>query len=112
ELDLFDQLPNWIPISAHKDWNLDELKDAIWSKLSLCRVYTKKKGMPIDYEPVILRRRRGPTTVEMFCNDIHRDMMRTFKYAFVWGTSVRHQPQRVGKDHELEDEDVVTIVGA
>jgi ribosome-interacting GTPase 1 len=30
----------------------------------------------------------------------------------VWGASVRHQPQRVGKDHVLEDEDVVQIVKA
>jgi uncharacterized protein len=32
------------------------------------------------------------------------------RYAWVWGSSVKHQPQRVGKDHGLEDEDVVQIV--
>ena len=32
------------------------------------------------------------------------------KHALVWGTSVKHQPQRVGKDHLLHDEDVVQIV--
>jgi len=30
--------------------------------------------------------------------------------ALVWGSSVKHVPQKVGKDHELEDEDVVQIV--
>ena len=30
--------------------------------------------------------------------------------AVVWGTSVKHNPQRVGKDHVLNDEDVVQIV--
>lgn len=30
--------------------------------------------------------------------------------ALVWGSSVKHMPQKVGKDHELEDEDVVQIV--
>lgn len=30
--------------------------------------------------------------------------------ALVWGTSVKHQPQKVGKDHMLNDEDVVQIV--
>jgi ribosome-interacting GTPase 1 len=30
--------------------------------------------------------------------------------ALVWGSSVKHQPQKVGKDHILNDEDVVQIV--
>ena len=37
-------------------------------------------------------------------------MVKSLKYAWVWGSSVRHQPQKVGKDHVLEDEDVVQIV--
>jgi len=28
----------------------------------------------------------------------------------VWGSSVKHQPQKVGKDHILGDEDVIQIV--
>lgn len=30
--------------------------------------------------------------------------------ALVWGRSVKHQPQKVGKDHVLLDEDVVQII--
>lgn len=30
--------------------------------------------------------------------------------ALVWGTSVKHNPQNVGKDHVLNDEDVVQVV--
>lgn len=30
--------------------------------------------------------------------------------ALVWGSSVKHMPQKVGKDHVLNDEDVVQIV--
>ena len=30
--------------------------------------------------------------------------------ALVWGSSVKHNPQKVGKDHTLEDEDVIQIV--
>ena len=30
--------------------------------------------------------------------------------AWVWGSSVKHHPQKVGIDHQLEDEDVVQIV--
>jgi len=30
--------------------------------------------------------------------------------ALVWGSSVKHNPQSVGKEHVLHDEDVVQIV--
>ncbi|OWR55622.1 GTP-binding protein 128up, partial [Danaus plexippus plexippus] len=30
--------------------------------------------------------------------------------ALVWGSSVKHQPQKVGIEHILADEDVVQIV--
>lgn len=30
--------------------------------------------------------------------------------AWIWGSSVKHNPQKVGIDHILEDEDVVQIV--
>ena len=37
-------------------------------------------------------------------------MIKQFKYALVWGSSAKHRPQRVGKEHVLEDEDIVQIV--
>jgi len=48
--------------------------------------------------------------VEEFCKKIHRALLKEFKYAIVWGISVKHQPMKVGKDHELQDEDVIQIV--
>ncbi|KAF7007425.1 hypothetical protein CFC21_022368 [Triticum aestivum] len=95
--------------SAHLEWNLDGLLEMVWEYLDLCRLYTKPKGLNPDYEdPVILSSKRK--TVEDFCNQIHKDMAKQFKYALVWGSSVKHKPQRVGKEHELEDEDVVQII--
>ena len=100
ELDLLDQIPNYVLISAHLKWNLDELLERIWDKLDLMRIYTKPKGQVPDYEePVILLRKKR--TVADFCNKIHRALLRDLKYAIVWGSSVKIQPQKVGKDHEL-----------
>jgi ribosome-interacting GTPase 1 len=48
--------------------------------------------------------------VEDFCNRIHKGIIKQFKYALVWGTSVKHRPQKVGKEHILQDEDIVQIV--
>jgi len=36
--------------------------------------------------------------------------MKDFKHALVWGSSVKHNPQRCGKDHILNDEDIVQII--
>lgn len=39
-----------------------------------------------------------------------QDILPHLKYAWVWGSSVKHQPMKTGKDHRLNDEDVVQIV--
>jgi small GTP-binding protein len=109
ELDLLDKYPHYVPISADQEWNLDELQEKIWDYAKMTRIYTKPKGeVPDLTEPVIMHH-RSPT-VEMFCNRLHKGIMSQFKYAWVWGASARHQPQKVGKDHVLSDEDVVQIV--
>lgn len=110
ELDIISRIPHNCPISAKDGWNLDGLLECIWDHLNFIRLYTKPRGQVPDYNaPVILKRDPQPT-LEAFCNRIHRLMIKKFKYAWVWGSSVKHQPQRVGKDHLLEDEDVVQIV--
>lgn len=81
----------------------------MWQYLDLCRIYTKPKGRLPDYEqPVVLTKDKN--TVEDFCNAIHRGILRDFKNAIVWGSSVKHPGQKVGKEHVLNDEDVVQIV--
>lgn len=50
------------------------------------------------------------STIEDFCNKLHKTMIKQFKYALVWGTSVKHKPQKVGKDQQLQDEDIVQII--
>ena len=37
-------------------------------------------------------------------------LLKDFRHALVWGSSVKHRPQRVGREHVLEDEDVIQIV--
>lgn len=109
ELDLIDRLPNACPISAHHRWNINGLLEKIWLMLNLIRVYTKPRGQLTDFsEPVVIRRDKA--TVADFCNRIHKTILAKFKYAWVWGASVKHNPQRVGKEHQLEDEDIVQIV--
>ncbi|KAL3856402.1 hypothetical protein ACJMK2_011167 [Sinanodonta woodiana] len=109
ELDIIYKIPHCVPISAHHQWNFDDLLEKMWEYLCLVRIYTKPKGQLPDYTaPVVLK--LGYSTVEDFCNKLHRSIIKEFKYALVWGSSVKHQPQKVGKDHVVHDEDVVQIV--
>lgn len=109
ELDLMTKIPNAVPISSAHGWNLDSLLEMMWKKLSLVRVYTNPKGKDVDFEdPVVLKKNR--CTVEDFCNSIHKSLVSDFKNAYVYGSSVKHQPQIVGLSHVLQDEDVITIV--
>merc|ERR1712048_181586 len=111
ELEIITKIPHCVPISAHHKWNYDSLLEKMWEYLKLIRIYTKPKGQLPDYEqPVILQSANGKCTVEDFCNKIHRTIINELKYALVWGTSAKHQPMRVGRDHVLHDEDVVQIV--
>lgn len=78
ELDLLDQFPHYVPISAHREWNFDELLEKIWDYCKMCRIYTKPKGQIPDYaEPVILHTLNP--TVEEFCNRLHRGILDQFK---------------------------------
>jgi small GTP-binding protein len=99
---------NFIPISADAIVNIDALKEAIYQKLDFIRVYMRPKGGETDYEePMIIK---NGSTVEDVCNKIHRNMAKNFRYGLVWGKSAKFDGQKIGLDHKLTDEDVLTIV--
>ena len=79
ELDLLYKIPNSVPISSQHWWNVDdELVEKMWEMLDLVRVYTKPRKSPPDYSsPVVLR--RGKSTIEDFCNAIHKEIAKQFK---------------------------------
>jgi ribosome-interacting GTPase 1 len=96
ELELLAQVPHYVPISSALKWGFEALLEKIWEYLDMVRIYTKPKGQIPDYaSPIVVPRRRR--TVEEFCSRIHKSLLRDFKFARVWGTSVKHNPQRVGK---------------
>ena len=70
---------------------------------NLCR-----KGVEPDFSEALIVRNNA--TIEDVCDQIHRTLKESFKYALVWGASAMHVPQRVGLGHPVADEDVVSIV--
>ena len=97
-----------IMISAHVGHNIDKLQDAIYEYLGFVRIYMKPYGEDADMEePMIMRK---GSTIEDICRRLHRDFVDQFRYAKIWGTSVKHDATKVGLQHKVEDGDIVTIV--
>jgi len=110
EVDRLARLPHSVVISCNLSLNLDYLLERLWQELGLVRVYTKKRGQPPDFSaPIVLTSGRNGVTIEAACNQIHKDLVRDFKFAFVWGSSTKYNPQRCGLSHQLDDEDVIQI---
>lgn len=98
----------FIAVSADSGINIDVLKEAIYQRLGFIRVYMRPKGGETDFkEPLIIK---NGATVQDVCNKIHRNMAKNFRYGLVWGKSAKFAGQKVGPDHKLADEDVLTIV--
>ncbi len=94
-------------ISAENGDNLDELKDLIFERLGLIRVYMKEKGEEADKDdPLILTE---GSTVQDALDELPGDMKERFKKAKVSGPSSKFPNQKVGKEHELMDEDVLEL---
>ncbi len=92
-------------ISALKGDNLNEVKEAVWKKLKLVRIYLKRIGKEPDMkEPLILG---TGVTVRDVCKKIHREIEKEFKHARIWGPSARFPGQMVGLDKVLQDGDIV-----
>jgi len=114
EVDALAREPPSVVISVKGKLNLDGLVDRIWDGLDLRRVYTKKKGMFPDFaDPMVLTPQRGTgqTNVENAVGMLHKSLLDEFKFAQVWGASVKgNGPQVCGLKHQVCDEDVMQIV--
>ncbi len=105
--EIIDEVEPDICISAQKGINLDAVKEAIFDRLDLIRIYCKEVGKKADMGvPLIMK--RGSTIKDM-CDKLHRDFARRFRFARVWGKSAKFPGQRLMLQHTLRDRDVVEI---
>ncbi|CAG8899990.1 unnamed protein product [Penicillium egyptiacum] len=127
-LDALAREPYTAVMSCELDLGVQDVVERIWKELRLMRLYTKRYEISMTFSFIdmsddyrIYRKGEDPkfdealivrqdSTIEDVCDQIHRTIKDTFKYAMVWGASARHVPQRVGLAHMVADEDVVSIV--
>ena len=94
-------------ISALTGEGIDKTKTEIWRALNLIKVYTKQPGKEKEFPPIALK---SQSTVKDLAAQVHKDFLKKFKFARVWGKSAKHQGNRVGLEHRLMDEDVVELL--
>jgi hypothetical protein len=107
--EMIRKLAPWkvFPISAGTGEGIDAVKQGVFDAMEFMRVFLKPPGKKADLvEPLIVK---GGSTIEHVCNAIHRDWASRFRYAQVWGKSADHPGQRVGLEHELSDEDILSV---
>lgn len=95
-----------LAVSARTGRHFDRLKQAVFEKLDIIRVFAKPPGKEPDYSaPFVMKK---GSTVEAFAAEVHRDFLEKLKSARVWGSGV-YDGQMVGRDHVLQDGDVVEL---
>jgi uncharacterized protein len=95
-----------LPVSVLDEASLEAFRAAAWALTGLLRVRLRKDGA-IDPEPLALD---PGSTVADVADWVHHDLGASFTGARVWGPSARFDGQRVGREHEVQDGDIVEIV--
>src|SRR5659263_42218 len=103
-----DRFPDALFISADKKVHIEELKDRFFEKLGFIRIYMKPQGKAADLEEAMII--RYGATIGDICDKLHRDFRKRFRYAQIWGISAKHEGQRAGLDHVMNDNDILTLV--
>jgi small GTP-binding protein len=95
-----------VPVSVLDDESVEAFRAALWRLTGLIRIFLRKHGEDVS-EAVALR---PPATVADAARSVHHQLEERCLGASVWGPSARFEGQRVGREHELADDDVVEII--
>ena len=75
--------------------------------LGFFRIFMKPIGEEPDMkEPLIVR---GDHSIRKVCEKIHRDFVKRFQFARIWGLGAKFDGQVVGIGHNLKDKDIVEL---
>ena len=90
-----------INISTYDKQSIEKFKEFLFAQSNLQRI------KPFDAKDFVILKKGG--TVKDFCDTIHKDLVKRFKWALVSG-STKFVKQRVGINYELKDLDEVELV--
>jgi len=91
-------------IEINREERPEEIKEKVWKILGLIRIYCKEPGKKPEKKPLVLK--KGSTVLDA-ADKLHKDFIKYFKFARVWGKSAKYAGQSFGFDHKLGDCDIV-----
>ncbi len=104
-----------LPISATLGQGLESLRQTLFERLDIVRIYTKIPGKKADLTspPFVLK--SGSTVLDL-AKAVHRDFAGTLKYAKKWSSPqskgpLKYDGQMVERNHVLEDGDILELHG-
>ena len=96
--------------SAEENVGEEELGEEIFQALDIMRVYPKSPRERLQdfrkQDPIVLS---VGSTVGEAAQEVHKDLSQSLKFAILWGKSGKFEGQRVGRNHQLNDGDVIEI---
>jgi uncharacterized protein len=95
-----------LPVSVLDDASLEAFRDAVWGLTGLIRVFTRKPRSD-ETDPMAVR--PGASVADVAAQ-LHNDLATECRGGRVWGPSAKFPGQLVGRDHVLDEDDVVEII--
>ena len=94
-------------ISVKENAGISDVRQKIFEKISLIRIYTKEPGKKPNLDkPLILKK---DSTVRNMAEKIRKDFVQRFLKARIWGMSAKFPGQIIGIEHVLQDKDIVEL---
>jgi len=94
-----------VSISAKTGEGLPRMKEYIWKRLRLIRIYTKSPTGAAATKPLTLP---AGSTVDDAVRQVHKQLLKDFKFARVFDDT-RFSGKKVGLEYVLKDRDVLEI---
>jgi len=86
--------------------NFDKLKKNLWEILGHIKVYCKEPGKKPEKKPIVLKK---GSTVKDAAREVHKDFVKYFRFARIWGKSAKYPGQQFGMDHILVNDDIIEL---
>lgn len=90
----------YIPISAETGRGLGELREAMWGKLGLCRIYLIKENVWGDGEPMIVQ---SGISLKEVAERIGPEFAESHSRAKIWGPGAKFEGQEVSLNMKVEE---------
>ncbi len=94
-------------ISAQNDEDLTDLKELMFSRLGIIRIYCKQPGKKPDMDEALIV--KNGATVRDICKKLHKDFVAKFKYVRIWGSAKYPGLKIRSLDYVVKDKDVVEL---